>query len=232
MKPLVSMRAALADPDLFAMVLAGESWAAWRVLLTAIAGEALTPEERVVFERLTGRPQEPQAPVEEAWLIKGRRAGGTRAVAVLSAYYAALCDHSAALAPGERATLPIMSASVQQASKALQYLDGIFSTVPALKALVIGQTNESISLSTRVDIECSAASFRTIRGGTAVAIIADEASFWRNEATTNPDSRSSPRRARCWRRQVARSSSSARRTRDVAKCGTHTSAIMVRMAIG
>ena len=40
-------------------------------------------------------------------------------MAVLSAYYAALCDHSAAFAPGERATLPIMSASVQQASKAL-----------------------------------------------------------------------------------------------------------------
>ena len=29
--------------------------------------------------------------------------------------------------------------------------------------------------------------FRTIRGGTAVAILADEVSFWRNENTANPD---------------------------------------------
>ena len=69
MRPLISMRAALNDPDLFAPVLKGESWAAWRVLLTAIVGEKLTPEERVVFESLTGRPQEPGEPVEEFWAI-------------------------------------------------------------------------------------------------------------------------------------------------------------------
>jgi hypothetical protein len=83
--------------------------------------------------------------------------------------------------------LPIVSASVAQAGKALQYLDGIFSNVPALQALVAGQTTDSISLSTRVDIECVAANFRTIRGGTAVAIVADEAAYWRNESTANPD---------------------------------------------
>jgi hypothetical protein len=58
MKPIVSMRAALGDPDLFGKVLAGESWALWRVLLIAICGEALTDEERVAFEGLTGRPRE------------------------------------------------------------------------------------------------------------------------------------------------------------------------------
>jgi hypothetical protein len=188
MKPLVSMRGALGDPDLFGTILAGDSWNAWRVLLIAINGETLLEAERPIFEMLTGRPREAGEQVDEAWLIKGRRAGGTRAVAVLAAYRAALCDHSAVLAPGERAILPIMSASVSQASKALQYLDGIFGYVPALKALVQSQTNDSISLTTRVDIECTAASFRTIRGGTAVAIIADEAAFWRNESTANPDS--------------------------------------------
>ena len=189
MRPLVTMRQALADPDLFGgAILAGDSWAVWRVLLIAIVGEELTPAERIIFERLTGRPREAQGAAEEAWFIKGRRAGGTRAVDVLAAYYAGLCDHAAILAPGECATLPIMSASTWQAAKMLQYLDGIFSTVPALRGLVTGQTNDSISLSTRVDIECAAASFRTIRGGTAVAVIADEAAFWRNESTANPNS--------------------------------------------
>jgi hypothetical protein len=187
MKPLIAMRAALLDPALFGMVLDGDSWAAWRVLLIAICGEELTTAERAIFESLTGREREPREPVEEALIIKGRRCGGTRAAGILAAYFGALCDHSSVLAPGERATLPIMSASIIQAGKAMQYIDGIFTHVPALKALVIGQTVNSISLSNGVDIECAAASFRTIRGGTAVAIIADEVAFWRNENTANPD---------------------------------------------
>jgi hypothetical protein len=187
MKPLVSIRAALADPDLFGKVLAGDSWALWRILLIAICGEALTEDERVIFEALTGRPYEPGERVEEFWGIFGRRSGKTRAMAVLAAYLAALCEWSHLLAPGERASLPLLSASVPQSAKMLQYLTGIFTTVPALKALVTGQTNDSISFSTRVDIECAAASFRTIRGGTAIGIFADETGFWRNEATANPD---------------------------------------------
>ena len=130
----------------------------------------------------------PRTARDEAWAICGRRSGKTRCAAVLAAYIAALCDHSAVLAPGERGTLPIMSASMWQAAKALQYLDGVFSHVPALKTLVIGQTTDTLSLSNGVDIECRPASFRTIRGGTAIAVIADEVAYWRSEETSrNPD---------------------------------------------
>ncbi len=188
MNPLVPMRRALSDQDLFAPILAGESWAGWRTLLTAIAGEELTDDERIVFRTLTQREREPLRPVEEFWGIKGRRSGGTRAMAVKGAWIAALNDHSDVLAPGERATLPIVSASVWQAAKMLQYLNGIFSTVPALAALVEGRTTDSISLSNRVDLECVASNFRTIRGGTAVAVICDEVAFWRGETSATPDS--------------------------------------------
>ena len=44
MKPIVSMRRALEDPRLFGTVLPGESWSAWRTLLIAIMGEALSYE--------------------------------------------------------------------------------------------------------------------------------------------------------------------------------------------
>ena len=66
----ITMRAALTDPQLLGGVLAGDSWAAWRVMLIAIVGEQLTDDERVVFETLTGRPHEPGEPVEEfdIWL--------------------------------------------------------------------------------------------------------------------------------------------------------------------
>ena len=188
MRPIVTMRCALADPDLFGKVLAGKSWASWRVLLIAICGEPLTETERTVFAALTDRASVPLAPVEEFWGVIGRRSGKTRAMAILAAYMAALCDHSAVLAPGERATLPIVSASVWQAGKALQYLNGIFSRVPALAGLVIGKTTDSISLSTEVDIECIAANFRTVRGGTSVAILCDEVAFWRGETSATPNS--------------------------------------------
>lgn len=187
MTPLVSMRRALSDPELFGRVFDGESWAKWRIILIAAMGEELTAPERVVFESLTGRPREPLERVEELWLIFGRRSGKTRAAAVLGAYIAALCDHSAVLAPGERATLPILSMSTWQAQKALQYLRGIFDNVPALAKLVEGQTADTIGLSTRVDLEVRPASWRTIRSGTAVAFIADEVAMWRDDNSANPD---------------------------------------------
>jgi len=184
------MRAALNDPNLFAHPtggLIGKSWAAWRIMLIAIVGERLTDYERGTFKALTGREREPGEPVEEFRGIIGRRSGKTRAMAVLAAWIAALCDHSDILAPGERAVVPLVSASKQQAGKALQYLNGLFDHIPILAAMVEGRTDEKISLSNGVDIESAAASFRTIRGGTAVAILGDEIAFWRNETSANPD---------------------------------------------
>ena len=108
MKAIVTMRAALSDPDLFGTILAGESWAAWRILLIAAMGEPLTDDERETFKALTGREREPLERVDELWAIIGRRGGKTRAIAVLGAYIAALVDFSDVLAPGERASLPIM----------------------------------------------------------------------------------------------------------------------------
>ncbi len=187
MKTLMSMRRALEDRRIFGAILDGESWAAWRVLLIAAMGEELTEAEREIFRDLTGRDREPLERCEELWCIIGRRGGKTRAVAVLAAYLAALVDWSDVLAPGERAVIPIMSASLWQAQKSRQYLSGIFADVPALARLKTGETSDTINLSTRVDIECRPASFRTIRGGTAVAIIADEAAFWRSDDSANPD---------------------------------------------
>ncbi len=182
------MRAALADGEVFGEVFAGSSWDGWRTLLVAIMGEELTSAERIVFEALTGRPREPWRQVEEAFLVIGRRSGKTRAAAVLAAYLAGLCDYDD-LAPGERASVLILSASLSQAQKAFAYVRGIFERVPVLRELVVGETADSIALSTGADIEVVPASFRTIRGRTAVAVIADEIAFWRNESnySANPD---------------------------------------------
>ena len=43
--PILSMREALDRKDYFGGQLSGDSWAKWRVLLIAIAGEPLLPAE-------------------------------------------------------------------------------------------------------------------------------------------------------------------------------------------
>ena len=68
--------------------------------------------ERPIFAELTGgREREPCELVEEFHAIVGRRSGKTRAAATLATYLAALVDHSDRLAPGERAVLPLLSAT-------------------------------------------------------------------------------------------------------------------------
>ena len=110
MKILLSMRDALEHPHIFGGVFAGESWNTWRILLIAAMGEELTAGESLIFTSLTGRIYVPGVRVDELWCIVGRRGGKTRAIAILAAYIASLVDYSDVLAPGERASLPILSA--------------------------------------------------------------------------------------------------------------------------
>ncbi|MBT9490727.1 MAG: hypothetical protein IV093_24745, partial [Rubrivivax sp.] len=184
-----TMREALADPELLGGAIPGDSWLAWRTLLIAAMGEALTDEERAIFTALTGRDVEPLETVEELWGIVGRRGGKTRAAGTMAAYVGGLCDHSGYLAPGERGVIPILAASMPQAGRAFMHAKGILQHSPILSELIDGDpTSDTIRLSTLIDIEVRPANFRTVRGVTAVAAIADEIAFWLVEGTTNPDS--------------------------------------------
>ena len=67
----MTMRRAPSDMALHGAVLLGDSWFAWRVMLIALMGEALTDAERVLFMWLTGRATEPLERCEEFWGIVG-----------------------------------------------------------------------------------------------------------------------------------------------------------------
>jgi hypothetical protein len=57
-----------------------------------------------------------------------------------------------------------------------------------LKQLIANRTSDTLELTNRISIEVRAASFRRIRGVTAVAVIASEAAFWMDsETSSNPD---------------------------------------------
>lgn len=73
MIPRVTLRHALSDPQLLGKALEGDSWLPWRTLLIAAMGEALTDDERVLFQQLTGRAREPGQRVEEFAGVVGRR---------------------------------------------------------------------------------------------------------------------------------------------------------------
>jgi hypothetical protein len=184
---LVTMREALSNPRYFGTMLSGKSWAAWRVLLIAIVGEELTEDDRVIFRELKGRQNEPLRPVDEFWAVVGRRGGKTRAMAVLSAYLAACIDYRDLLAPSERAKLPLIAASKEQAATAFAFTRGAFAASPILRDLVIDATAGVIRLTTKIDIEIRSASFRTIRSITSVAAVCDEIAFWRSDESANPD---------------------------------------------
>lgn len=187
MIPQVTLRHALADDALLGSALGGDTWSAWRVLLLAIMGEALEPAELVLFNRLTGRPTAPQERVEEFWGIIGRRGGKTRAMAALTVYVAGLCDHRDVLKSGERGVALLIAPDMKQARVALDYIEGMLDASPILRQLICGRTAETLSLTTGVDVEVRAASFRRLRGMTSVAILADEAAFWRSDESANPD---------------------------------------------
>ena len=174
MRKSCSMREALADPNYFGSVLAGPTWDAWRVLLIAIIGEPLDAEEPSTFASLTGRTASPTQPIEAFWAVIGRRGGKTRTIAVLASYLAACVDHRKILGPGERGILPVMAASVLQASQAFNFIHGAIEGSSHLSRLIESVTADTISLASGVNIQVRPASFRTIRGISAVGAILDE----------------------------------------------------------
>lgn len=186
MIPTTTIRKALTDKKLFGNVLAGPSWAAWRVLLTAAMGEALTDNERVTFTKLTGRAKEPLQRVEELCAVVGRRGGKTRAMSVLAAYIACLCKHI--LVRGERGILLCIAPDQKQAGIVLDHATAAIEDSPVLKRLIANRTADTLELTNGISIEVRAASFRRLRGPTYVGVIADEACFWfTDEHSANAD---------------------------------------------
>jgi hypothetical protein len=134
MKPKITLRKALADKQLLAGALPGDTWASWRVLLIAAMGEALTEDERVAFTKLTGREREPLQRIEEAAFVVGRRGGKSKAMATLAAYLSGLCEHD--LVRGEKGVCLCIAPDQRQAGIVLDYATAAFEASPILRQLI------------------------------------------------------------------------------------------------
>jgi hypothetical protein len=184
MIPRVPLRQALADPALLGNTLNGDSWRPWRTLLIAAMGEALNADEFMTFQAVTGRKELPSSRVDEMFIVAGRRAGKDRAASVLASYLAALVDWSPVLAKGERGLVLCIGPDQRQAKITRDYIEAVFNASPILSRLVVNRTADAIELENRISIEVRAASFRRLRGITAVTVIATEAAFWYSDETS------------------------------------------------
>src|SRR5438445_1148349 len=148
----------------------------------------MTPEQLAIYQEHTGRAAPPLAPLQEGWLVCGRRAGKSFILAVIAIFLACFRDWRPFLGPGEVGTIMIVAADRKQARVIMRYCLGLLKSVPMLAQLIEGETRETIALRNRVVIEIHTASFRTTRGYTVLAALLDELAYFPvDENASEPD---------------------------------------------
>lgn len=183
----ITIKDVMTDPHLFGGMFGTDTWAAWRALIFAFYGLALSDDERRTMAAITKRAETPQEAMAELWLVVGRRGGKSQIAALLAVYHAAFCDYINKLSPGEVATVMVLAADRKQARAIFRYVTGLLHSNAMLEALIVREDKESIELNNRTVIEIGTASFRATRGYTLAAVLCDEIAFWRSEDSANPD---------------------------------------------
>jgi hypothetical protein len=176
--------AALNDPKVFGRYFKAESWTAWRVFLAALFGLPLTYDQHQLFQQFIGRATAPTSPLNEAWLVVGRRGGKSFVLAVIAVFLACFRDWRPFLGPGEVGTIMIIAKDRAQARSIKRYISGLLRETPMLASVLEEETAESIRLRNRVSIEIHTAS--SPRCSTR----------WRSGSRMNPRPN---RTAKCWR---------------------------------
>jgi hypothetical protein len=184
MKP-VSFAAALRDTRLLGASFQGASWRPWHVLAKLISGEPLDEAETRLVLECTGRKTLPTKPPRRLYLLVGRRGGKSRFLAALGVWVAALGgEWHAQMAPGEVATVMLIGADRRQAQTLRRYCDGLLQS-PLLAGEVVRSTAERVELRSGAALEIVTNDARTIRSRSAIAILGDEASFWRADGESS-----------------------------------------------
>lgn len=180
---------ASADPELFARWFRDRAtWQPWFAFLAALFGLPMTDEQMAIYRKHTGRDEAPSAPSDEAWLIIGRRGGKSFVMALIAVFLACFRSYAEYLQPGERATVLVIAADRRQARVVMRYVRGLLTNIPLLSEMIEGEGRaDGFDLNNSVTIEVGTASFRTSRGYTFAAVLADEVAFWRTDDAAEPD---------------------------------------------
>lgn len=172
---------AIDDKKLFGQLFKDpKTWATWRVFLKGLFGLKMSKAEFETFKEFTGRNHPPSRPAQEAFAIVGRRGGKSYIAAVAACYLALFHEWRPYLSRGERGWVLAIAADRTQAKNLLGYISGILS-LPMFRKQVVTEKAEEILLENQIGIRVATSDYRTLRGYTCVAAIADELSFWRSE---------------------------------------------------
>ncbi len=183
----VNISALMRSPRLAGPFYAGPSWGMWQAILRATFGEPMTPSEVDAFRTVAERDP-PKQRVRELIAIAGRGAGKDSVAALIAVAVAIAFKPHGKLRPGERAYVLALAVDRAQAAIVTSYVKGLFDAVPAFAAMVVGDTDgDAIDLANGVTIMVATNSFRTVRGRSLLAVIFDEACFWRSDESANPD---------------------------------------------
>jgi hypothetical protein len=178
---------AMADPAVFGSQFRDAStWVAWRAFLAALFALPMTADELELYRRCTGRTTAPAAAFVEAWLVCGRRAGKSFILALVAVYLACFRDWRQYLGPGERGTIMVIAGDRKQARAILNFIRGLLK-VPMLARVVESEGQESITLANRIVIEVHTASYKSTRGYSIIAGLADELAIWPSDDSAEPD---------------------------------------------
>jgi hypothetical protein len=83
---------AIDDRKVFGTHFRGATWNAWRAFLAALFGLAMSDEQLALYREATGRSAPPSTPLNEAWLVIGRRGGKSFVLAVIAVFLACFRD--------------------------------------------------------------------------------------------------------------------------------------------
>ena len=179
---------AIDDPALFRNWFRdAETWKAWRAFLCALFALLMSSDQSAIYRECTGRKIAPASAFNEAWLVCGRRGGKSFTLSLIAVFLATFKDWRPYLAPGERGHIVVVAADRKQARVIMNYIRALILQTPMIAELVDRETSEEIELTNKIVIEVATCSFRTIRGRTIVAALADEIAFWQSEGSANPD---------------------------------------------
>ena len=182
----LSIIEAMNHPRLFGSSFKGPSWDNWRTVLKATTALPLSETELAFFQTVAERDP-PKRPVRQVLYLIGRRGGKDSIASVLTAHGAAFFQHGDKLRRGERALCAAISCDKEQSKILLGYTRAFFHDVPPLKAMTTRETATGFELNNDVDITCVTNSFRAVRGRPILRAVLDEAAYYRDEASANPD---------------------------------------------
>jgi hypothetical protein len=137
------------------------SWDGWRAQLARV-----TPNTR------------------ELYGIAGRGSGKSRIVSVISGCYSVRAYRRA---PGEYIYIGVFAPDRKQAGVTFRYVIGLLKGVPALEALIVNESRDSVELSNGVIIEVITASTAAPRGRAYALAIVEEAAFLPTDDSAHPD---------------------------------------------